>query len=329
MPLIRTNSTKFGEYYSHHDSWTNRLIQGDSHLVMASLLEREGMAGQVQTIYFDPPYGIKYSGNWQININDTKMPNSDVDESISGEPEVIKAFRDTWMDGIHSYLSYIRDRLLIAKELLTESGSCFIQISDENLHLVRNVMDEVFGSENFISLIPFRKKTMPFGTNYIEQMADFILWYGKNKMSSDGKPTMKYRPLTRPANIEGEFHHCWYELPDGSRHRMTLQQVNNHSLLPNNARVYRLKSIEPSGLMQSGMYNFEFEGRIFKHPKNGYATSPKGLARLVEKRRIQPEGNRLTFIMYAEENTSASLTTPWYDTVGADNKEYAVQTNTR
>ncbi len=326
--LEKDELEKVGEYYHHQDGWTNRLIQGESQLVMASLLEREGMAGKVQTIYFDPPYAIKYSGNWQININDMKMSNNDNDDSISGEPEVIKAFRDTWINGVHSYLSYIRDRLLIAKELLTESGSCFIQISDENLHLVRNVMDEVFGSENFISIIPFRKKTMPLGTNYIEQMADFILWYGKNKTSNDGKPTSKYRPLTRPSNVEGEFHHCWYEMPDGSRHKMSSQLVNNHSLLPDKARVYRLKSIEPSGLMQSGMFDFTFEGRVYKHPKNGYATKYQGLERLVEKKRIQPEGNRLTFIMYAEENTSASLTAPWFDTVGADNKEYVVQTNT-
>lgn len=326
--LDRDEIDKVSEYYQHQDGWTNRLIQGDSKLVMASLLEREGMAGQIQTVFFDPPYGIKYGGNWQININDVKMPNGDIDESISGEPEVVKAFRDTWIEGIHSYLSYIKDRLLIARELLKDNGSCFLQISDENLHFVRNIMDEVFGSENFISLIPFRKKTMPFGTNYIEQMADFILWYGKNKYSRDGKPATKYRPLTRAANVEGEFHHCWYELPDGTRHRMSQQEVNNHSLLPKGARVYRLKSIEPSGLMQSGMFDFEFEGRVYKHPKNGYGTSPDGMKKLVEKRRIQVEGNRLTFIMYADENSAASLTAPWFDTVGADNKEYVVQTNT-
>ena len=137
-------------YYKQADQWANRLIQGDSLMVMGSLLEREGMKGQVQMIYIDPPYGIKYNSNWQIRVGDRNVKDGD-DASLSGEPEVIKAFRDTWELGIHSYLSYLRDRLLVAKELLSESGSCFVQISDENVHLVRCLMDEVFGSENFVS----------------------------------------------------------------------------------------------------------------------------------------------------------------------------------
>lgn len=177
--LEKDELEKIGEYYQHQDGWTNRLIQGDSHLVMASLLEREGMAGQVQTIYFDPPYGIKYGGNWQIKLNNRDVKDGN-DEALTGEPEQIKAFRDTWELGIHSYLSYLRDRLLIAKELLTESGSCFMQIGDENVHLVRNVMDEVFGSENFCSLITVRK-TLPLGSVGLGGVSDYIIWYAKNK----------------------------------------------------------------------------------------------------------------------------------------------------
>ena len=139
---------KVSDYYTHSDGWTNRLIQGDSLLVMTSLLEREGMTGQVQCIYLDPPYGIKYGSNWQIRLNNRTVKDGD-DDSLSGEPEQMKAFRDTWELGIHSYLSYLRDRLLVARELLHDSGSCFVQISDENVHLVRSLMDEVFGSENF------------------------------------------------------------------------------------------------------------------------------------------------------------------------------------
>jgi adenine-specific DNA-methyltransferase len=142
---------KVADYYKYSDDWKNRIIQGDSLLVMASLLEREGMAGKVQAIYFDPPYGIKYGSNWQMKLNSRDVKDGN-DEYLTGEPEMIKAFRDTWELGIHSYLSYLRDRLIVAKELLTESGSCFVQISDENVHLVRNLMDEVFGSENFIAL---------------------------------------------------------------------------------------------------------------------------------------------------------------------------------
>src|SRR5207253_9283518 len=149
---------KVSDYYTHSDGWTNRLIQGDSLLVMTSLLEREGMAEQVQCIYIDPPYGIKYGKNWQIRLNSRAMSDSERDEDITGEPEQVKAYRDTSEFGIHSYLSYLRDRLLVAKELLHLSGSCFVQISDENVHLIRNIMDEVFGSENFIGLLSFKKK---------------------------------------------------------------------------------------------------------------------------------------------------------------------------
>ena len=151
-------------YYKHSDNWQNRLIQGDSLLVMNSLLNREGMKGQVQCIYFDPPYGINYSKNWQININNLNV--KDTDDGVTNEPEMIKAYRDTWESGIHSYLSYLRDRLVMARELLAVSGSCFVQISDENVHLVRTVMDEVFGSENFISQIVYTK-TSGFTANTI------------------------------------------------------------------------------------------------------------------------------------------------------------------
>ncbi len=158
-------------YYTHQDGWSNRLIQGDSLLVMTSLLEREGMAGKVQCIYMDPPYGIKYGSNWQMKLNSRDVKDGN-DDNLTGEPEMIKAYRDTWELGIHSYLSYMRDRLLIAKELLNESGSCFVQISDENVHLVRSLMDEVFGSGNFVSLISFRTST-PLSSNLLSKTCDY------------------------------------------------------------------------------------------------------------------------------------------------------------
>src|SRR5947207_1588442 len=169
---------KVSDYYTHSDGWTNRLIQGDSLLVMTSLLEREGMASQVQCIYLDPPYGIKYGSNWQIRLNNRTVKDGD-DDSLSGEPEVIKAFRDTWELGIHSYLSYLRERLLAARKLLTESGSCFVQLSDENVHFVRCLMDEVFGGENFINLICF-SKTGGLGSKLLYGIFDFIIWYAKD-----------------------------------------------------------------------------------------------------------------------------------------------------
>jgi len=168
------------EFYKHKHGWSNRLIAGDSLLVMNSLIEKEGLAGKVQMIYIDPPYGIKYGSNFQPFVNKRDVKDGK-DEDLTQEPEMIKAFRDTWELGIHSYLTYLRDRLLLAKELLTDSGSIFVQISDENVHLVRNLMDDVFGSKNFVSVIIFRKKKMPLGSKYLEYMCDFILFYTKNK----------------------------------------------------------------------------------------------------------------------------------------------------
>lgn len=312
---------KVSEYYKHLDGWSNRIIQGDSLLVMTSLLEREGMSGKVQCIYMDPPYGIKYGSNWQMKINSREVKEGS-DEGLSGEPEQIKAFRDTWEFGIHSYLTYLRDRLLVAKSLLNESGSCFIQISDENVHLVRNIMDEIFGSENFIALIPFRKKTMPFGAKYLEQMNDFILFYGKNK------EVTKYRQLYTNKDVRGDQDWIWYLDKDGVARQMTKDQRETHYGLPDGAKIFRLKSLEPSGPMAAGMFDFEFEGKIYKHPKNGYGTTENGLKRLVKLNRIQPKGNLLNYRMFLEDYPVSALNSSWYDTVGADNKEYIVQTNT-
>jgi adenine-specific DNA-methyltransferase len=209
----------------------------------------------------------------------------------------------------------------MARELLASQGSIFVQISDENVHIVRCLLDEVFGRDNFVALIPFRKKTMPLGTTLIEQMADFILWYARDVK------VVTFNKLYLKQDVEGEFHHCWYELPVGSRERMTPEQLNNHSLLPVGARVYRLKSLEPSGPMESGKFDYDFDGKRYPHPKNGYGTTSKGMDRLKKLRRLQPEGNRLTFILYADESALTRLTAPWTDTIGADDKQFVVQTN--
>ena len=167
------------EFYQHDANWSNRMILGDSLQVMASLAEREGLRGQVQCIYLDPPYGIKFNSNfqWSTTSRDVRDGNRD---HITREPEQVKAFRDTWRDGIHSYLTYLRDRLTVARDLLTESGSIFVQIGDENVHRVRALMDEVFGEENFISLI-FFKKTVYQATDYLPNIFDCILWYGRSR----------------------------------------------------------------------------------------------------------------------------------------------------
>lgn len=267
--LEKDELEKVSEYYHHQDGWTNRLIQGDSHLVMASLLEREGMAGQVQMIYFDPPYGINYGSNWQVRLNNLTVKEGD--ENLSGEPEQIRAFRDTWEHGIHSYLSYLRDRLLIAKELLTETGSCFVQISDENAHYVKMVMDEVFGSENFITNIRYRTRTMTLNTTLLDVSYDHILWFAKSKLN------VKYRTLFQYQNIEGDTNYKHIELKDGSRRKLTTEEINNHKLLPNGSRVYRLHYLKPSQYRKNQDFNFEFEGDIFSPPGGNDKLTPDGV----------------------------------------------------
>src|SRR3989344_1318924 len=171
-------ASKTVEFYKHEDNWRNRMILGDSLLVMNGLLEKERMRGKIQTIYIDPPYGIKFGSNWQVSTRKKEVKDNKIDDLVR-QHEQIKAFRDTWELGIHSYLSYLRDRLITAREMLTESGSCFVQINDENVHLIRSIMDEVFGSRNFVKLIPFQK-TSGQETRTLPSTVDFLVWYAKD-----------------------------------------------------------------------------------------------------------------------------------------------------
>jgi adenine-specific DNA-methyltransferase len=319
--LEKDELDKIGEYYQHQDGWTNRLIQGDSHLVMASLLEREGMAGQVQTVYFDPPYGIKYGGNWQIKLNNTDVKDGN-DEALTGEPEQIKAFRDTWELGIHSYLSYLRDRLLIAKELLTESGSCFVQISDENVHLVRNLMDEVFGSDNFITQLIF-KKTGSMSGSFISGIADTILWYGKNK------DLTKFRELKieRPKE-SADSGFPMIELEDGTNRRLTKNEFEGVDNIPKGRRF------QTSPVMSAGASKeeipLEYQGQIYKPAAgNHWKISVNELKIVGEKGRLYPVGKTMTFKKYLDESPHVSLTNIWMDTMEstfAVERNYVVQT---
>lgn len=313
------------EFYKHKHNWSNRLVAGDSLLVMNSLLEKEGMAGQVQMIYFDPPYGIKYGSNFQPFVNKRDVKDGK-DADLTQEPEMIKAFRDTWELGIHSYLTYLRDRLLLARELLTDTGSVFVQISDENLHHVRELMDEVFGSENFCCLIPFRKKTMPLGTKLLEQMHDFILWYAKIKVDNLGKTNVKYNRLFLKQSANHDNDWSWYQLPDESRHKMTREQIKNPNLLPADAKIYRLKSLEPSGNNPSGQFEFEFGGKIYKPPRGGWGSDRKSLESLKKAKRLQPKGELLNYVLFFEDYPVTTLTSPWIDTTGSQDKRYVVQT---
>ena len=315
------------EFYQHRHNWTNRLVAGDSLLVMNSLLEKEGMAGKVQMVYIDPPYGIRYGSNFQPFVNRRDVRDGR-DEDLTQEPETIKAFRDTWELGIHSYLSYLRDRLLLARELLTENGSCFVQISDENVHLVRNLTDEVFGADNFVALIPYRTKTMPFGTNFVEQMADFIIWYAKSKYDKQGRPLAKYRKLFREMNYGPTSGYHWCRMPDGTDKRVA-DVIRDFGDIPEGARLFTSKSLEPSGPMQAGMFDYTHQNVRYGHPRNGYGTTREGMDRLALAGRLLPAGNLVRYALFADDKGWADLTVPWVDTSGADGKVFAVQTNTQ
>ncbi|WP_037327285.1 site-specific DNA-methyltransferase [Runella zeae] len=313
---------KVSEYYKHQDGWTNRLIQGDSLRVMTSLLEREGMAAKVQTIYIDPPYGIKYGSNWQNKLNNRDVKDGS-DDHITNDPEQIKAFRDTWEYGIHSYLSYLRDRLLIASELLTESGSCFVQISDENVHLVRNIMDEVFGSENFVSLINFATSS-GFTSSTLSRAGDYLIWYAKQKEN------IKYRKLFLENDTpKNDPNFKYIELKNKERRAMTNEERQNPLLIPRDAKIYRLGDATSQG-KSSQDEKFEFEGQIFE-PKNRHWThSVIGMQKLAEKNLVVKTGNTLALIRYFENYRLRQLTDMWTDTgTGGftEDKDYVVQTN--
>ncbi|WP_298073062.1 site-specific DNA-methyltransferase [uncultured Bacteroides sp.] len=319
--VIDDELQRVAEYYRHHSDWKNRLIQGDSLLVMNSLLNREGLAGKVQCIYIDPPYGIKYGSNWQMQLNNLNV--KDNDESLSGEPEMIKAFRDTWELGIHSYLSYLRDRLVLARELLTQSGSVFVQISDDNVHLVRGIMDEIFGSENFISLIVFAK-TASIKSNFLGTTHDFILWYAKDKMNA------KYRQLyvPRTERTDGGTYNC-IEFPDGSWRRLTKEELINGNIPT--GKVFRAADISRQGASDKPT-PFEFEGKMYKpSPGRHWAASyPVGMQRLVEANRIVALKSVLSYKLYSDDFSLQKIDHVWPDTIIGtfSEKHYVVQTAT-
>jgi adenine-specific DNA-methyltransferase len=309
------------EFYKHKENWTNRLIAGDSLLVMNSLLEKEGMGGKIQMIYIDPPYGVTYKSNFQPFVN--KRDVKDKDEDLTAEPEMIKAFRDTWELGIHSYLTYLRDRLLLAKELLSESGSIFVQISDENKHHVRELMDEVFGAGTFVEEIAFRKKNMTLGGTLLEGVCDYLIWYASNREAT------KFRRIFLTTEIQGDPHWNMYELPDGSRHQMTREQIHDHKLLPERAEAFTLLSLYPAGSFETGIYEFEFQGKKYQPPAGRSWKSPiEGMRRLVAANRIFPYsgGNTLRYVLKHSDYPVSPIHNVWLDTAPASDKQYVVQT---
>lgn len=315
LPLL-----KAVHFYEHEQEWSNRLIAGDSLLVMNSLLEKEGMAGKVQMIYIDPPYGIKYNSNFQpfLNRRDVKDNN---DADIPAEPEMIKAFRDTWELEIHSYLTHLHDRLLLAKELLNETGSCFVQISDENVHHVKELMDEVFGSDDFISLISFRTK-IPLRTTHIPGVADYIIWYAKDKNKA------KFHRLFTQRELGGDSQFNWIELADETRRKMTNEEKSNPSLIPPGSKIFRLTDLVSAGRTESCVFEFEMDGRKF-YPSGGksWKTNRAGIEKLIKMRRIMAPGNAPAYVFFSDDYPVQEITNLWTDTQGASDKRYVVQTS--
>ncbi|MGQ4382819.1 site-specific DNA-methyltransferase [Streptomyces sp. SAS_270] len=327
------------EFYQHEQNWSNRLILGDSLAVMASLAEREKstIRGKVQMIYVDPPYGIRFGSNWQPrtrsrDVSDTKAAD------VTREVEQIKAFRDTWQWGLNSFLAYLRDRLALARELLNETGSVFVQIGDDNLHLVRSVLDEVFDRANFCSQISFRTTSSATG-DLLAGTTDYLLWYAKDREAL--KSSDKYRQLYRAkvAGGDGVSAYRYVELPDGARRAMKSEERRDHTLLPKGSKVYTLDNLtsqasgREKGEGAASWFKVELEGRIFQPPQHSrWKTNPLGMERLKAARRLGIAGNTLRYIRYLDDFPAFPLSNSWDDTTTAgfgDPKLYVVQTNTK
>lgn len=309
------------EFYQHRHGWTNRLIAGDSLLVMNSLIEKEGMAGKVQCLYFDPPYGIRYGSNFQPFVNKRDVKDGK-DEDLTAEPEMIKAFRDTWELGLHSYLSYLRDRLLLARELLTESGSVFVQISDENVHHVREIMDEVFGSDNYVSQISFVKNSGATDA-MLASTADILVWYAKSK------PSAKYRQLFHDKSAGSDYAGRYndIELADGTRRRLTLEEQSDPTKLPDGSRLFTLQPAVSAGFRATTSVPFTFNGKVYDIGKNrNWKTSIEGMQRLAKAGRLEGRENMIYYVRYLNDFPAYALNNIWSDTQDRFAKAYVVQT---
>ena len=281
------------DFYQHQANWSNRMILGDSLHVMASLAEREGLRGQVQCIYFDPPYGIKFNSNfqWSTTSRDVRDGNA---AHITREPEQVKAFRDTWRNGIHSYLTYLRDRLTVARSLLSESGSIFVQIGDENVHRVRTLLDDTFGSDNAIVTIYFRKTTTQSG-NFLADTNDYILWYAKDRSRA------KFRVLQQERSGLNWVNYDY--LMSGTLHRRRINRAekSGQAELAVGDRVYRRSPLTSATASSSTLLPFEHEGRMYVPGRGGWKSNPEGLERLYKAFRIETYGRTASFRRYTAD----------------------------
>ena len=308
------------EFYQHDANWSNRMILGDSLQVMASLAEREGLRGKVQCIYVDPPYGIKFNSNfqWSTTSRDVKDGNA---AHITREPEQVKAFRDTWRDGIHSYLTYLRDRLTVARDLLTESGSIFVQIGDENIHRVRALMDEIFGENNFCAIISF-SKTTGLGAKLLPSRYDFLVWFAKDL----GLVKFRQPYVSKSLEDGSASSYNWVELSDGTRRGLSAIEKRNLTTIPMNATIYR-----PSDLTSQGNPRFPFSYRGAEYSAT-WKTTENGLGRLGESNRLHVAQNSLRYVRLLMDFPVMPVSNYWEDTgTGSftDDKVYVVQTGSK
>ena len=306
------------DFYEHEANWTNRMILGDSLQVMASLAEREGLRGKVQCIYIDPPYGIKFNSNfqWSTTSRDVKDGKS---EHITREPEQVKAFRDTWRDGIHSYLTYLRDRLTVARDLLSESGSIFVQIGDENVHRVRGLMDEIFGDENFVAIINF-KSTNPLAAKLLPKAYDYIVWYGKNK------EMLKFRPVLKSRDISNDKEYRFVEdVPSPlSRRRLTNDEFPSWK---EKEKIYRRQKLTSSGFTPSCTYEFDLHGNSCKpFGRKSWSTNQDGMQRLTKADRLFLLSSSPYYKRYFGDAPTTQFDNTWTDQPAATASLYVVQT---
>jgi len=313
------------EFYQHDMQWSNRMILGDSLMAMASLLDRERMAGTVQCIFMDPPYGIKYGSNFQPKINDRTVKDGK-DESLTREPEMIQAYRDTWQLGVHSYLSYLRDRFLVSRELLTDSGSIFVQIGEENTHRVRALLDEVFGAENFVSQIAFVTTSgagSPGEQKVLPATANYLVWYAKNKQQ------MKYRQLYRGKGLDFFIPSAYNRVEecDGTRRSATLDE--KQGLIAEGSRLYALDNLTSASGVDTTRYPVDFEGKSWLPGKGVWKTSREGMDRLLAAKRVESTASRLGYVRYLDDFSGIALNNNWTDVANSfmADKHYVVQTN--
>ncbi len=308
--------------YEYHDKWVNRMILGDSLVTMNSLVQYEGMGGKVQMIYMDPPYGVKFGSNFQPFVRKRDVSHND-DADFTREPEMVQAYRDTWELGLHSYLSYLRDRLLLARDLLTESGSIFVQISDENVHHVRELMDEIFSAENFCSLITY-KTSISLKSSGLGSVGDYIIWYAKDKSQ------YKFFDLFVERETGEKSRYSGVQFPDGTCRSLTTEEKKRPELLSQFSRVYSDMDLASSGYTKSCTFDFEYNGKTYKTSSGkSWKTTKEGMERLAKEGRIIDSGITIRYKLFLNDFPVMKLTNFWQDTTGEIDKSYVVQTTTK